>query len=146
MTFLARTVNFLLFLFLSMFLLCCKQEPQEVKEEATVKSNIQRFGQVIRVKPEKLDYYKELHANPWPCVLEKLQECNIRNYSIYLQDDQLFAYFEYVGNNFTKDMENMAADSCTQRWWRETDPCQEPIASAKTGDWWTTMEEVFHTD
>lgn len=34
----------------------------------------------------------------------------------------------------------------TQLWWRETDPCQEPVDSAPEGAWWTDMEEVFHTD
>ncbi len=56
------------------------------------------------------------------------------------------AYFEYVGKDFAADMAKMAADTCTQKWWSETDPCQEPIATAKDGDWWTTMEEVFHND
>lgn len=119
-----------------------KDQTNEIKEQVSIK----RYGQVIKVKPEKLDYYKELHANPRPCVNEKIEECNIRNYSIYLQDDYLFAYFEYVGEDFKADMEKMATDSCTQAWWNETDPCQEPINSAKPGDWWTTMEEVFHTN
>ena len=55
---------------------------------------MQRFGQVIKVKPDQLDYYRELHANPWPSVLQKIEECNIRNYSIFLLNDaMLFAYF-----------------------------------------------------
>ena len=29
---------------------------------------MKRVGQVIKVKPEKLAYYKELHANCWPGV------------------------------------------------------------------------------
>jgi L-rhamnose mutarotase len=138
--------NFLLILMLSAILVTCQQEQTKDPGLVVKPTDVRRYGQVIRVKPEKLDHYKDLHANPWPCVLEKIRECNIRNYSIYLQGDQLFAYFEYVGDDFTADMEKMAADSCTQRWWKETDPCQEPIAGAKEGDWWTTMEEVFHSD
>lgn len=104
---------------------------------------ILRFGQLIKVKPDKLDYYKELHANPWPCVLEKLKDCNIHNYSIFLTpENQLFAYFEYAGNDFESDMDKMRADECTQRWWKETDPCQEPV-SDETGDWWLNLEQVF---
>ncbi|MDO4764206.1 MAG: L-rhamnose mutarotase, partial [Flavobacteriaceae bacterium] len=56
---------------------------------------MKRFGQVIKIKPEKLAYYRELHANPWKSVLDKIHECNIRNYSIFLLNDELlFAYFE----------------------------------------------------
>lgn len=138
---------------LRLFLICalsllssCNPPQPETKETSKQETEIKRFGQVIRVKLEKLEYYKELHTDPWPCVLEKLSECNIHSYSIYLQDEYLFAYFEYTGSDFTADMAKMAADTCTQRWWKETDPCQEPIASATDGTWWTTMEEVFHTD
>jgi L-rhamnose mutarotase len=107
---------------------------------------IQRFGQLIRVKKEKLDYYKELHANPWPCVLETIKKCNIRNYSIFLTPDlQLFAYFEYTGDNFEADMKKMAEDECTQKWWKETGPCQESV-SGNDKEWWLNLEEVFHMD
>lgn len=48
-------------------------------------NQVQRFGSITGLKPEKLDYYKKLHADVWPAVLDKIAECNIRNYSIYLQ-------------------------------------------------------------
>jgi L-rhamnose mutarotase len=42
-------------------------------------------------------------------------------------------------------MKKIAADSTTQRWWRETDPCQLPLPEAAVaGKIWTPMEEVFH--
>ena len=104
-----------------------------------------RFAQVIRLKPEKKDYYLELHAETWPCVLEKINECNIRNYSIFLYDDILFAYFEYIGDDVEKDMKKMAGDPCTQRWWKETSPCQESV-SADPQQWWLDIREVFHAD
>ena len=90
--------------------------------------------------------YKELHANCWPEVRAMIEACNIRNYSIYLRDGFLFAYMEYVGDNFEADMQKMADDAMTQKWWKETDPCQEPIATAEPGQWWVDMEEVFHQD
>ncbi len=105
---------------------------------------MKRYGQVIRVKPEKLNYYLELHANPWPEVLNMILECNIRNYSIYLLNpDLLFAYFEYTGEDFNADMTKMAADPVTQRWWKETDPCQETLG-LNPEEWWHNMNEVFH--
>lgn len=113
--------------------------------------NVQRYGSVIGVKEDKLPYYKELHANAWPKVLEMIRECNIRNFSIYLHklDDgnyYLFSYFEYVGDDFEADMKKMADDPTTQKWWKETDPCQFPIQHRKEGEWWASMEEVFHCD
>ncbi|MHC4245124.1 MAG: L-rhamnose mutarotase [Planctomycetota bacterium] len=112
---------------------------------------VTRYGSVIGVKAEKLEEYKEVHADVWPGVLEQIKECNIRNYSIYLgelQKDQyyLFAYFEYTGDDFEADMAKMKVDSTTQRWWKLTDPMQIPIPIRKEGEWWANMEEVFHQD
>ncbi len=131
----------LLSFLLILFLFACSA----VKEEPQVKA-VKRYGWVIKVKPEKLDYYKELHANPWPEINAKLKECNIQNYSIYYRDGLLFSYLEYTGSDFEADMAKMAADTMTQKWWKETDPCQEPVDSAEDGVWWADMEEIYHLD
>jgi L-rhamnose mutarotase len=107
---------------------------------------MKRFGQVIRVKPEHFDRYRAYHAKVWPEILETIRQCNIRNYSIYHKDGQLFAYFEYHGNDFAADMAKMAADPKTQEWWSIMMPMQDPLPSRAEGEWWATMEEVFHTD
>jgi len=107
---------------------------------------MKRYGMLIKVRPEKFDEYKELHANPWPGVLKTIHDCNIRNYSIYLKDGFLFGYYEYIGDDYAADMAKMAADPVTQEWWKHTDPCQEPLSTRKEGEWWAIMEEVFHCD
>ncbi len=108
--------------------------------------HVKRYGSVIKVDPESLDQYIELHAHTWPGVLEQISRSNIRNYSIFLKDDYLFAYFEYIGEDFEKDMAKMAEDSVTREWWKLTDPMQIPLETRKEGEWWASMEEVFHTD
>ncbi|MCC6290236.1 MAG: L-rhamnose mutarotase [Chitinophagaceae bacterium] len=115
----------------------------------TAERKTERYGMVTGLKPEKVAYYKELHAAVWPAVLKKITECNIRNYSIYLKkiDDKyyLFSYFEYAGNDFDADMKKMAADTTTQHWWKETGPTQAPLPDAAAkGETWSRMEEVFH--
>jgi len=105
-----------------------------------------RYGSVIRVKPERLDDYKKLHAAVWPKVLAKITECNIRNYSIYHRDGWLFSYFEYHGEDFDADMAKMASDPTTQEWWAVCKPCQEPLETKSEYEWWASMEEVFHCD
>lgn len=134
-----------LFWIICVFLLpiqaCCDEN-----EEKTAQRSVARYGSVIRVKPEKLDEYRALHANPWPGVNKMIRECNIRNYSIYYRDGYLFSYFEYTGKDFKADMQKMAADSLTQEWWKLTDPCQQPVKSAGEGVWWADMEEVYHLD
>jgi L-rhamnose mutarotase len=110
-----------------------------------------RFGSVIGVRPEKLEEYKKLHAAIWPGVAKAIKESNIQHYSIYLRklpdgNYYLFSYFEYVGDDFEKDMAKMKADAETNRWWKVTDPCQKPLPDRKKGEWWASMEEVFHQD
>lgn len=71
---------------------------------------MKRYGSLIGVKPEKLEEYKKLHAAVWPDVLAMIRECNIRNYSIFYKDGILYSYYEYIGDDYEKDMQRMAAD------------------------------------
>jgi L-rhamnose mutarotase len=107
---------------------------------------MKRFGQLIGVKPEKLQEYVEAHAGVWPEVLDMITQCNIKNYSIYHHNHTLFAYFEYHGDNFDADMQKMAAHPKTQEWWDWMMPMQTPLETTTEGEWWTTIEEVFHHD
>jgi L-rhamnose mutarotase len=82
----------------------------------------------------------------WPDVLKMISECNIRNYSIFHKNGLLFAYFEYIGEDFADDMAKMAADPVTQKWWEIMEPMQRPLENRKEGEWWANMDEVFHTE
>ncbi len=56
---------------------------------------MQRIGFLIRVKPDKLDEYKRLHAQVWPELLEELSKAGMRNYSLWLKPDGTeFGYLE----------------------------------------------------
>lgn len=110
---------------------------------------VQRYSMITRLHANKVSDYKALHANVWPDVLKQISACHIRNYSIYLKQVDstwyLFSYFEYTGPDFNADMEKMKADSTTQRWWKETAPCQQPLPDAASkNETWSPMEEVFH--
>jgi len=107
---------------------------------------VKRYGRIIGLKPEAYEEYVRYHAAVWPEVLKTIRDCNIRNYSIFCRDNLLFAYFEYIGDDYAADMGKMAANPKTQEWWTIMDPMQKPVPTAKEGEWWSTMEEVFHTD
>jgi L-rhamnose mutarotase len=109
----------------------------------------QRFAWVTGLKPEKAAYYEDLHAHPWPAVNRMLKQCHIRNFSIHQREIEgklyLFAYLEYTGRDFEADMNTMAADPETQRWWKETDPCQSPLPDAAAkGKIWADTQEVYY--
>ena len=107
---------------------------------------MKRIGQLIGLRPDRYADYVLAHAAVWPGVLARIRASNIRNYSIYCFGDQLFAYFEYVGEDYAGDMQRIADDPDTRRWWELTGPMQRPVEGRAPGEWWATMEEVFHTD
>ena len=129
----------LLLLALALVITGCATAPQPVK----------RLAWVTGLNPEKAARYRDLHANPWPGVNRMIKACHIRNFSIYEREIDgrlyLFAYLEYVGKDFDADMKKMAADPETQRWWKETDPCQLPLPEAAArGKIWSDATEVYH--
>ena len=141
---------FLLLLVSLLLVVSCQGPGTNLAPDANP-NTVQRYGMVTGIKPEKIAYYKQLHANAWPGVLKKIKGCNIQNYSIYIREIDsnyyLFSYFEYTGDNFDEDMKKMAADTVTQRWWNETDPAQIPLPdAAAAGQIWSGMEEVFHLE
>lgn len=132
-------------------LACWCSVAAELQDKKPQQTKPRRYGSVIGLRAEKLAEYKKLHAAVWPAVAKQIEQANIRNYSIYLRklpdgDFYLFSYFEYVGDDFQADMAKMAADASTKKWWKVTDPCQQPLADRKPGEWWASMEEVFHQD
>lgn len=109
-------------------------------------SAVKRVASVIRLDEAGVEEYEKLHANAWPGVLEKITECNIRNYSIYRYGLLLFSYFEYVGSDMDEDMAKMAADPLTQDWWAVCKPLQRPVAEIVGDEWWHEIPEIFHHD
>lgn len=107
---------------------------------------MRRMGLCIGLKADAVARYKELHAAVWPEVLAAITAANIRNYSIFLREPEnlLFAYWEYAGSDFDRDMEVMKQNPFMQDWWKICDPLQEPPKTRAPGEWWASMEPVFY--
>lgn len=103
---------------------------------------------VIGIDPAKVTEYRRLHAQVWPNVRERLKRSNFSNYSIFLREPEnlLFSYCEYVGADFEKDRAAIADDPDTQEWWKLCGPLQLPLDTREEGEWWASMDEVFHLD
>ena len=110
-------------------------------------SKVKRFASVIGLCPEKEAYYRELHANVWPSILEHIKLANLQNFSIHLTEIEekkyLFSYYEYTGINYEEDMKLMETKPEMQRWWKETSPCQFLLPNTKTGKQWKETEMLF---
>lgn len=107
---------------------------------------MKRCASVILLDADGVEKYERLHADAWPLVLKRINESNIRNYSIFRFNLTLFSYFEYVGEDFDADTAAMAEDPETQRWWDVCKPLQRPVSEATDSEWWHDIPEVFHVD
>ncbi|KAK4544038.1 hypothetical protein LTR36_004536 [Oleoguttula mirabilis] len=116
-------------------------------------SGPRRIAQIVRLKRDSLQAYKDCHAAVWPAVLEQIRDCNISDYSIFLDEQSmtLFASMKYTGSDFDGDMEKMKANPEVQRWWQKTDDMQETLVDGSEGSmdpkgWWVSLEEVFRVE
>ena len=107
---------------------------------------MQRYGIVIKVKPGSLEEYKRLHADPWPEVNKILSDHGIRNFSIYERDGYLFGYFEFLGSDIETAFKEMDNYPIYKEWLSLNDPLQEPLPTRKEGEWWSSMDEIYHLD
>ena len=105
-----------------------------------------RVGMVIGIREEKIDAYKELHADSHPGVRDLLAKANMHNFSIHLKKlpdgkHYLFAYYEYTGDDFNADMERLSSEKRNQEWLAITDPMQVPLPGEEG---WSVMDEVYY--
>lgn len=69
------------------------------------------FGQIGRLKPECIELYRRLHevdiyTEQWAGVRALIHDCNLQNYSIFIEDDVVFGYYEYTGSDYEADGED----------------------------------------
>lgn len=109
---------------------------------------MERMCRIIQVKPNVIAEYKRIHSAVWPEILAAIKQSNVQNYTIFLKEPEnlLISYWEYIGADFDGDMERIKSAPRMQEWWNITDPMQVPLETRKSGEWWASTENVFHTD
>ena len=116
------------------------------KKDSEVK--VKRVGMVIGLRPDKIEAYNKLHADDNPGVRDLLSKANMKNFSIFMQQldngkTYLFGYYEYVGEDFDKDMAWLDAQPRNKEWLEVTDPMQIPLRGQKG---WKEMEQVYFNE
>lgn len=102
---------------------------------------MKRYGQHAVLKPEMVDEYVRLHGAVWPEVLQVIQDCHQKNYSIYIKGNELFCYFEYDGDDFDADIAKMNSSKIMQDWWQYTKPC---FLHHDKEEYYLDWAEIFH--
>ena len=105
-----------------------------------------RKGMVRAIKPEFIKDYKKTHSDVWPEILEKITNCQIKNYSVFAQGDRLFSFFEYYGENFEDDTKIMRDNSKFQEWERVHEHMFMPLENRTKDEGWIELEEVFRKE
>lgn len=107
-----------------------------------------KFGQIGRLKSECIEVYRQLHevsvhTPEWQGVIEMIRACHMDNYAIFIKDDLVFGYFEYVGDDYEADMKKMAADPLTNAWWAHTRPCFTKLNVDSAEAFYEDMVQIF---
>jgi L-rhamnose mutarotase len=140
-------MSMLIIVFLVAFLSCSKEREEETTM-AVEKKVTKRIGMVIGIKPEVIEEYKKLHADENAGVRDLLTIANMENFSIFIHqfDDgnfYLFGYYEYTGNDFEKDMADLAEKDRNIAWLKVCDPMQIPFEGKNS---WSEMEQVYYNN
>jgi L-rhamnose mutarotase len=75
---------------------------------------VQRVAFRLRVKPERLAEYKQLHQEVWSELLEDMRAASIRNYSIFADGPELFGYLEC--DDWSAAAETLSRSDVNRRW------------------------------
>jgi L-rhamnose mutarotase len=98
---------------------------------------MERVCWTMRVRPDRLAEYKEVHRAVWPEMLEALSATGWTNYSLFLDDDGLLiAYLET--EDFEAALAGMEATDVNARWQAAMSEFLVPPMRR--------IEEVFHLD
>ena len=105
---------------------------------------MQRVAFRLRVKPERLAEYKQLHQEVWPELLDDMRSASIRNYSIFADGPELFGYLEC--DDWNAAAEALARSDANRRWQElMSDYLATPI-DPKAATPLRLLEEVFRMD
>ena len=97
---------------------------------------MERVCFLLRIRPHRLEEYKERHREVWPEMLNALRETGWTNYSLFLREDGLLVgYFET--EDFERATAGMEARDVNTRW-------QADMAQYFESSELERLEEVFH--
>lgn len=100
---------------------------------------------LLKVKPERLEEYKERHRAVWPGMLAALRDTGWHNYSLFLREDGLLVgYLETT--DFEEALAGMARAEVNARWQAEMAPFFEGLDGRAPDEGMLRLTEVFHLD
>ena len=98
-----------------------------------------------RVRPERLDEYRERHERVWPDMLAALRKAGWHNYSLFLTSDGLLVgYLETP--SYEAALDGMARTEVNARWQRDMAPYFTDLDGRPPDQGFRRIDEIFHVD
>ena len=106
---------------------------------------MERVCFLLRVRPDRLEEYRERHRAVWPEMLDALRSTGWRNYSLFLDDDgTLFGYVEV--EDFAAAQAAMEATDVNARWQAQMAEFFELPSGERPDTGFERLAEIFHLD
>ena len=107
---------------------------------------MKRVGFLLKVRPEKLQEYKNHHKAVWPEMLDALKRNGWHNYTIFsTSQGQLFGYFE-TPDGLQEALTKMEQEEVNARWQSFMAPYFENLDAQHPDKSMVELEEIFHLD
>ncbi|MFC5747841.1 L-rhamnose mutarotase [Actinomadura rugatobispora] len=99
---------------------------------------------LLKVRQDRLEEYRERHAEVWPEMRAALRDTGWSNYSLFLREDGLLVgYLET--DDFEKALDGMERTEVNARWQAEMAPFFEDL-DGRPDQGMRPLAEVFHLD
>jgi L-rhamnose mutarotase len=105
---------------------------------------MQRVAFRLWVKPDRLAEYKQLHESVWPELLADMRAASIRNYTIFADGPELFAYLEC--DDLAAASAALARSDANRRWQAFMQDYLATPVDPNAAEPLVLMEEVFRMD
>jgi len=103
---------------------------------------MQRVCFLLKVREERLDEYKQRHAEVWPEMLDALSRTGWHNYSLFLRPDGLLVgYLET--DDFQAAVDGMSREPVNARWQAEMGSFFEALDGQRPDEAMKPLEQVF---
>jgi L-rhamnose mutarotase len=107
---------------------------------------MKRVGFLLKVRPERIEEYKQHHVNVWPEMQAALRRNGWHNYSLFMRPDgALFGYVE-VPDTFQAALDGMAQEEINAKWQDFMAPFFESVDGTHADKMMEELEQVFYLE
>jgi L-rhamnose mutarotase len=106
---------------------------------------VERVCFLLRVKPERLEEYRERHRAVWEPMLAALRDSGWSNYSLFLRPDGLLVGYVEC-EDFAAAQQAMGRAEVNARWQAVMAPFFDLPDGARPDTGSERLEEIFHLD